>query len=120
VAVSAITVCGAQGGIDFLGCGADAGEKLLMESFGRPDERRLDRERCHDPGAVSYRGRGRPHANVDLLLAHGPASLCGDNDLLSVGREDLLRRTTDGWQLARRTILVDDSVLRTQNLAIFL
>jgi hypothetical protein len=32
----------------------------------------------------------------------------------------LLRRSGDGWQLARRTILVDDSVLRTQNLAIFL
>jgi phthalate 3,4-dioxygenase beta subunit len=42
--------------------------------------------------------------------------------VLSAGREDLLRRTPDGtgWQLARRTILVDDSVLRTQNLAIFL
>jgi len=40
--------------------------------------------------------------------------------LLSAGREDLLRRSADGWRLARRTILVDDSVLRTQNLAIFL
>jgi hypothetical protein len=45
VAASALTVCGAQGGVDFLGCGADAGEKLLMKSFGRPDERRRDRER---------------------------------------------------------------------------
>jgi hypothetical protein len=40
--------------------------------------------------------------------------------VLSAGREDLLRRSADGWRLARRTILVDDSVLRTQNLAIFL
>ena len=44
--------------------------------------------------------------------------------VISAGREDLLRRADvpDGptWQLARRTILVDDSVLRTQNLAIFL
>ncbi len=39
---------------------------------------------------------------------------------ISAGREDLLRRNGDGWQLARRTILVDDSVLRTQNLAVFL
>ena len=40
--------------------------------------------------------------------------------LVSAGREDLLRRAGDDWLLARRTILVDDSVLRTQNLAIFL
>lgn len=42
--------------------------------------------------------------------------------VISAGREDLLRRAPGGtgWQLARRTILVDDAVLRTQNLAIFL
>ncbi|MGY0063485.1 3-phenylpropionate/cinnamic acid dioxygenase subunit beta [Streptomyces sp. LZ34] len=42
--------------------------------------------------------------------------------VVSAGREDLLRRSHDGegWLLARRSILVDDSVLRTQNLAIFL
>lgn len=40
--------------------------------------------------------------------------------ILSAGREDLLRRTSTGWALARRHIDVDESVLRTQNLAIFL
>ena len=47
--------------------------------------------------------------------------------ILSAGREDLLRRCPDGhspggqgWLLARRTVSVDDAVLRTQNLAIFL
>nr|MDP9459921.1 3-phenylpropionate dioxygenase [Actinomycetota bacterium] len=40
--------------------------------------------------------------------------------LVSAGREDLLRRTPEGWKLARRTIMVDDSVMRMQNLAIFL
>ena len=40
--------------------------------------------------------------------------------LVSAGREDLLRRTPDGWKLARRTIMVDDAVIRMQNLAIFL
>lgn len=39
---------------------------------------------------------------------------------ISAGREDLLRRTGDGWKLARRTIMVDDAVMRMQNLAIFL
>lgn len=57
-----------------------------------------------DSGVLLYRSRGD---------VREPA-------LLSAGREDLLRRTAGGWQLARRTILVDDAVLRTQNLAIFL
>jgi phthalate 3,4-dioxygenase subunit beta len=43
-----------------------------------------------------------------------------EGSLVSAGREDLLRRSPDGWKLARRTILVDDSVIRMQNLAIFL
>lgn len=57
-----------------------------------------------DSGVLLYRSRG------DVR----------EPTLLSAGREDLLRQTADGWQLARRTILIDDSVLRTQNLAIFL
>lgn len=40
--------------------------------------------------------------------------------LLSTGREDVLRRHGRGWLLARRTIQVDESVLRMQNLAVFL
>lgn len=43
-----------------------------------------------------------------------------DAALVSAGREDLLRHTAAGWRLARRTILVDESVMRMQNLAIFL
>ncbi len=41
-------------------------------------------------------------------------------DLISAGRADLLRETGDGLRLARREITVDESVLRTQNLAVFL
>lgn len=44
----------------------------------------------------------------------------GEAATVSAGREDLLRRTEAGWQLARRTIMVDESVIRMQNLAIFL
>lgn len=40
--------------------------------------------------------------------------------IVSAGREDLLRRSAEGWLLARRYLAVDESVLRTQNLAIFL
>lgn len=41
-------------------------------------------------------------------------------DLLSAGRDDLLRHEDGRWRLARRLILADESVLRMQNLAIFL
>ena len=41
-------------------------------------------------------------------------------ELISAGRTDLLRETGDGLKLARREIAVDESVLRTQNLAVFL
>lgn len=57
-----------------------------------------------DSATLLFRNRGDVH----------PGSL------VSAGREDLLRRTPEGWKLARRTILVDDSVMRMQNLAIFL
>ncbi|MGH3326407.1 MAG: 3-phenylpropionate/cinnamic acid dioxygenase subunit beta [Streptomycetales bacterium] len=43
-----------------------------------------------------------------------------DADLVSAGRVDLLRRVDGRLKLARREVLVDESVLRTQNLAIFL
>jgi phthalate 3,4-dioxygenase subunit beta len=42
-----------------------------------------------------------------------------ESALLSAGREDLLRRTAAGWQLARRHIAADESLIRMQNLAVF-
>ena len=73
-------------------------------------------------------------SNVRTFATADPACLIADSAVLlfrsrgdvhpgalvSAGREDLLRQTGDGWQLARRTIMVDDSVIRMQNLAIFL
>jgi phthalate 3,4-dioxygenase subunit beta len=41
-------------------------------------------------------------------------------ELVSVERTDRLRRQGDTWRIARREILVDESTLRTQNLAVFL
>jgi phthalate 3,4-dioxygenase beta subunit len=41
-------------------------------------------------------------------------------DLISAGRSDLLRQTEADLKLARREITVDEAVLRTQNLAVFL
>jgi phthalate 3,4-dioxygenase subunit beta len=43
-----------------------------------------------------------------------------EGDLISAGRTDVLRGTPGGLMLARREITVDEAVLRTQNLAIFL
>ena len=44
----------------------------------------------------------------------------GEPSMVSAQREDVFRRTSEGLKLARRIILVDESVLRTQNLAVFL
>lgn len=43
-----------------------------------------------------------------------------ESAFVSCGREDLLRRVAGEWKLARRTISVDESVMRMQNLAVFL
>lgn len=43
-----------------------------------------------------------------------------DAALVSAAREDLLRRDGQRWLLAHRTITVDESVIRMQNLAVFL
>jgi 3-phenylpropionate/cinnamic acid dioxygenase small subunit len=43
-----------------------------------------------------------------------------ESALLSAGRRDVLRRAGGGLLLAQRTISVDESVLRMQNLAVFL
>ena len=43
-----------------------------------------------------------------------------ESALLSCGREDVLRRSDNSWKLAHRKIIADESVLRMQNLAVFL
>lgn len=43
-----------------------------------------------------------------------------DADFLSAERTDTFRRSDSGFKIANREILVDESVLKTQNLAVFL
>lgn len=43
-----------------------------------------------------------------------------DPDFISAERTDVLRKVDGGLKISSRTILMDESVLRTQNLAIFL
>lgn len=79
--------------------------------------------------------RMRHHVtNVRTFATDGPAELVVDSAVLlfrsrgdvreaalvSAGRADVLRRTSGGWLLAHRTITADESVLRMQNLAVFL
>ena len=62
---------------------------------------------------------GELHVQSALLLFRSRGDT-REPDLLAAGRTDLLRATADGLKLARREIIVDESVLRTQNLAVFL
>ncbi|MGI8492073.1 MAG: 3-phenylpropionate/cinnamic acid dioxygenase subunit beta [Acidimicrobiales bacterium] len=41
-------------------------------------------------------------------------------DIVSAWRSDTLRRVDGAWRLARRDITIDEAVLQTQNLAVFL
>ena len=68
-----------------------------------------------------WQGAGEDELVVasNLLLFRSRGDI-HDHDLLSARRNDVLRREHDGLKLARREILVDESVLRTQNLAVFL
>jgi 3-phenylpropionate/cinnamic acid dioxygenase small subunit len=58
-------------------------------------------------------------AGSSLLLFRSRGDI-HDHDLLSASRTDVLRRDVDALKLVRREVLLDESVLRTQNLAIFL
>jgi 3-phenylpropionate/cinnamic acid dioxygenase small subunit len=42
-----------------------------------------------------------------------------ETDILVGKREDLLRRAGEGWQIARRKILLDQNVLLSKNLTFF-
>ena len=70
--------------------------------------------------------RVAPIDGIDVVEARSYVLLYrsrGDDraaDLVSAGRTDVLRRVEGGWLLASRDIVIDEAVLRTQNLALFL
>jgi phthalate 3,4-dioxygenase subunit beta len=68
----------------------------------------------------TFREEGEDLRVESALLLFRSRGDTREADLLSAGRTDLLRATADGLRLARREITVDESVLRTQNLAVFL
>lgn len=79
------------------------------------------RLRHHLANVRTFAGDDPDHLEVEsAVLLYRSRGDVREASVISAGREDVLRRDDGGWRLARRTILVDDSVLRTQNLAIFL
>jgi phthalate 3,4-dioxygenase subunit beta len=59
----------------------------------------------------------RASSNVLLFRSRGDIH---EADLVSCGRTDLLRRTPDGLRLVHREVVLDESVVRMQNFAVFL
>jgi 3-phenylpropionate/cinnamic acid dioxygenase small subunit len=68
-------------------------------------------------------------ATPDVITPHQVTAKCRfliyrnrvetETDLLVGKREDTLRRAGDGWQIARRKIILDQNVLLTKNLTFF-
>jgi 3-phenylpropionate/cinnamic acid dioxygenase small subunit len=71
---------------------------------------------------VRVRATDNPHelAVSSCFLVYRSRSSEPTPDLFSGERQDLLRRTDDGWRLARRTILLDQAVIGARHLSIFL
>lgn len=61
-------------------------------------------------------GQYRVHSNFVNYRSRGES----DNDMLVGRREDLWRETENGWRLARRTILITQSLFMSKNLNTFL
>ena len=79
------------------------------------------RTRRHVTNVRCFEGdaEGEVVVRSNLLLFRSRGDI-HDHDLLSATRTDVLRHEPGGLKLARRTVLLDESVLRTQNLAVFL
>jgi 3-phenylpropionate/cinnamic acid dioxygenase small subunit len=89
-------------------------EHAIAEDPPSRTRRHLSNVRCwQDAGATDVLAR----SNLLLFRSRGDVQ---PPDLLSAERTDLLRWEDGGLKLARRDILFDESVLRTQNLAVFL
>jgi phthalate 3,4-dioxygenase beta subunit len=69
--------------------------------------------------AYELAGDGELEALSSVLLFRSRGDQ-NEPSLVSAGRRDVLRRVDEALKLARRDIAVDESVLRMQNLAVFL
>ena len=58
----------------------------------------------------------RVRSNVLLYRSGGDSA---EYNLLTADRHDVLRRTADGWEIARRSVVLDQTTLATHNLSFF-
>jgi 3-phenylpropionate/cinnamic acid dioxygenase small subunit len=59
----------------------------------------------------------RVRSNVLVYRSHDDSAAY---NLLTADRRDLLRRTADGWEIARRSVVLDQTTLATHNLSFFI
>jgi 3-phenylpropionate/cinnamic acid dioxygenase small subunit len=117
----------------------EAGPEFVPESRWMGDDRasleaRVRRMQARYPVAVDPPSRTRHFvANVELAPGAGPDEVqvvsnvlvyrsrgdTGQHDLFSAERHDVLRRVDGRWKLARREVLLDQTVLGAQDLAFF-
>lgn len=117
------------------GAGFDPNMAFMFETFASL-KMRVARN-ANSPSAYAEDPVSRTRHLVSNLMLHAtndPDEFAADTNLLlirnrgdeanleqiSARREDLVRRTADGWRLTQRIVLVDQAVLGTPNLAIFL
>jgi 3-phenylpropionate/cinnamic acid dioxygenase small subunit len=60
-----------------------------------------------------------PEVDVSCRFVVYRNRVADESDFLVGRRKDRLRRTGDGWQVCRRTLLLDQSVLLAKNLSVF-
>jgi len=99
-------------------------QRLLTDHAWTEDPRSRTRHlvtnvRCFpgEDGDDGAAGTVRAESSLLLFRSRGDTR---DAEYVCALRRDVLRPGSDGYQLARRHITVEESVLRTQNLAVFL
>jgi 3-phenylpropionate/cinnamic acid dioxygenase small subunit len=112
--------------IDELGHFDDTKASLTL----RAKRLRTDVAWCEDPPSHTRRLitnlRVRPgdapdrlHVRTNMLLFRSRGDM-GSHDLIVGERQDVLRREGDGWLIAKRRTILDQSSLGTKNLGVFL
>ena len=94
-------------------------ERLLTEHAWTEDPPSRTRHLVTNVRTLSATGDGEIEVESTLLLFRSRGD-DRDAEYVCAGRHDVLRRDGDRYLLASRRITVDESVLRTQNLAVFL
>ena len=94
-------------------------ERLATEHAWTEDP--ASRVRHHVSNIRTFSGEAPHELRVEsALLLYRSRGDRNPASVLSAGRIDVLRRVDGALRLARRDVQLDDAVLRTQNLAIFL